>query len=104
MTGEVFVRPDRYVVSLLPEAHNDHHLFAVHAEYRGPGVWAVTRMRDCLGADGQWDFEPSPSSREDDWLASHRFDLATALRLAREVAPTVVCNGRTAAEVAGKAR
>jgi hypothetical protein len=36
-----------------------------------------------------------PSEREDDWLDTHRFDLDTALKLAKEQAPLVTVNGYT---------
>lgn len=42
-------------------------------------------------------------SREDDWLAAHRFDLDTALKLAREAAPHVTVNGRTVADALTRA-
>lgn len=71
-------------------------------EDRGNGQWAVTRPRRCLGVDGEWDWEPIPSEREDDWLAAHRFDLATALALAKQAAPTVAVNGITAAQAAAR--
>ena len=41
---------------------------------------------------------PSPSGREDDWLATHRFDLDTALNLAKEAAPKLTTNGFTVAD------
>jgi hypothetical protein len=39
-----------------------------------------------------------PHGRSAAWLAAHRFDLDTALRLAQAAAPTVTVNGRTAAD------
>lgn len=98
------VQPTCYNVSLLPEDHTDAHVFALEVEYRGRGQWAVTWMRDCLSADGEWDFEPNPSSRDDGWLGRHRFDLETALELARQYAPQVTVNGIRAADVARWAR
>jgi hypothetical protein len=59
-------------------------------------------MRQCLSIDGQWHFEPSPSNRDDDWLTAHRFDLDTALSMAREAALNVRCNGASAREVAAQ--
>jgi hypothetical protein len=85
-----------YTYAALPEGHRSRRYFTVHVRYRGAGTWAVMLgERECLGADGRWDYEPSPSNREDDWLATHRFDLATAQRLAREVAPKLSVNGWT---------
>ena len=67
-------------------------------ERRNADLWAVCRRGECLGADGEWDYEPLPSSRTDEWKASHRFPLEHALRLARFYAPSVVACGMTAAE------
>ncbi len=39
-----------------------------------------------------------PSERDDDWLDAHRFDLDTALMLAKEAAPKVTVNGFTVAD------
>lgn len=102
-TAEPTIRPVTYAVSLLPEDHRDAHLFEVRVEARAqrnaPDLWAVAWMGRCLGADGEWDYEPIPSSRTDEWLAEHRFDLATAQRLAKQAAPNVEVNGRTAAAI-----
>jgi hypothetical protein len=94
---EPTVRPTRYEVNCLPEEDINARLFALTVEYRGRELWAVRRgtFHDCLGVDGTWDHEPNPSNRDDDWLAAHRFDLDTALRLAKEAAPKVTVNGWT---------
>jgi hypothetical protein len=83
-----------YTVSCLPYDDIDSEAFSIKVDYAGHGRWAV-RLRGswCLGADGGWCHEPIPSSREDAWLATHRFDLDTALRLAKEQAPLVKVNG-----------
>jgi hypothetical protein len=62
------------------------------------GKWAVRRGKRCYDADGVWDWEPLPSSRTDEWLANYRFDLETALRIAKEVASEVKVNGYTVAD------
>jgi hypothetical protein len=85
-----------YEVSILLEGDTNRSLFVITVQYRGEGRWAVTRHGSCLGADGEWSWESIPSEREDAWLAAHRFDLDTALRLARAAAPHVVVNGHTA--------
>jgi hypothetical protein len=71
--------------------------FNLKVEYRGDDKWAVLR-----GTDGLWDWESNPSSRTDEWLATHHFDLDAALDLARQHAPQVKVNGRTAAEAAAR--
>ncbi|MEV6146390.1 hypothetical protein [Streptomyces sp. NPDC051992] len=85
-----------YEVSILPEGDINRHVFAITVEYRGVGRWAVTRHGSCLGTDGEWAQGVKPYDRGDDWLTTHRFDLDTALRLARDAAPHIVVNGHTA--------
>ena len=103
---DVFVRPTQYVVSVFPDwlredraAASDASAWDVRIEERSAGKWAVVRGSCCLGADGEWVFEPSPSNREDEWLATHRFDIKEATRLAVEAAPHVIVNGLTATQV-----
>jgi len=49
--------------------------------------WAVRRMgRAVLNVDGQWEHEPLPSSRSDEFLARTRFDLETAWAMAEKAA------------------
>ncbi|WP_431980041.1 hypothetical protein [Streptomyces qinglanensis] len=92
------VQPTRYVVSCLPGDDTDRHLFSIQVEYRGRDRWAVVRHGQCLTADGFWDWEHVPSERTDEWLAAHRFDVDTALRLAREAAPLITVNGFTVSD------
>ncbi|MFI9344973.1 hypothetical protein ACIG0D_27460 [Streptomyces sp. NPDC052773] len=95
---EPTVQATRYEVSLLPEGDINRLSFTINVEYRGGDRWAVVRHRQCMNAQGEWSWESVPSEREDEWLAEHRFDLDTALRLAKQAAPHVVVNGHTAAE------
>lgn len=104
---EVHVEITQASVSVLPEGHPDRETWGLTVDYRGTvdgeRRFAVTRTRTCLGADGEWDWEPRPSERDDDWCANHRFDWHTAIRLAAEHAPNVTVNGMTAREVASRA-
>lgn len=109
--SETFMRPAGYTVSVFPDWMRDSadmliasesDTWSVSVEWRGRGKWAVYRLGSCLSADGQWDYEPSPSNREDEWLDAHRFDLETALHLAREHAPHVTINGYTAMDILAK--
>jgi hypothetical protein len=92
-------RITHYAVSCLPEDHDARFSMTITVEWRGRDLWAVMRHGEALGADGKWDYEPSPSNREDDWLTTHRFDLDTALRLAEEAAPKLTVNGYTVTEL-----
>jgi hypothetical protein len=98
-TPEVFVRQTSYEVSCLPEDNVNARHFTLKVEYRGRGLWCVTDGFFCLGKEGDWEYEPMPSEREDGWLETHRFDLDTALELAKGFAPKLTINGKTAAEV-----
>lgn len=90
------VQPTEYVVNCLPEDDWDGHAFALTVRYRGEGRWAVQRGEHaCLGTDGEWADGVKPYGRGDDWLAAHRFDLDTALELAKAAAPLVTVNGFT---------
>jgi len=96
---EPTVRATGYEVSLLPEGDINRLSYTISVEYRGGDRWAVVRHRQCMNAAGEWSWESVPSEREDEWLAEHRFDLDTALRLAKKAAPHVVVNGHTAVDV-----
>jgi hypothetical protein len=46
-------------------------------------VWAIRCMQRCLNQDGFWEWEPLPSSRDDEFKARTRYPLNRALDLAR---------------------
>jgi hypothetical protein len=99
VTPDPTVRATRYEVSCLPEDHEAAPHFTITVEWRGNDQWAVTRYGDCFGTDGEWDYEPRPSSRTDEWKNTHRFDLATALDLAKQQAQLITVRGKTAADL-----
>ncbi|MEV5451646.1 hypothetical protein [Streptomyces sp. NPDC052535] len=95
-TPQPTVTAVEYTINCLPDDDLDSHLFEVRVQYRGAGRYAVIRGGDmCLGADGTWDHGAKEYDRGDDWLNAHRFDLDTALSLAKEQAPLVTVNGHT---------
>jgi hypothetical protein len=98
----IHMRLTELTVSAVPESSINHYAYAVTVQWRGEETYAVTHLGHCLGADGTWDYERRPSSREEDWRATHRFDYETAVRLAVEAAPRVVVNGRTALEAVAR--
>jgi hypothetical protein len=98
-----WARVRSYDVSIWPDEIEclDSETWKLAVEYRGRGLWAVTRgryTRACLSKAGKWDWEILPSERDDEWLAGHRFTLDEALAVAAEHAPNVTINGMTAAE------
>jgi hypothetical protein len=117
---EPVVQPAKYLVSCLPEGHDDCFLFTIQVEYRGNGLWAVKQRSQTLGSDGTWswgfrwsegDREPATDTEmesfdkeQQEWLAEHRFDHDTALRLAREHAPRLAYRGYTVTDALNEAR
>jgi hypothetical protein len=93
-----YIQATRYEVSLFPEDAEPRRHFTITIEWRGTDSWAVLDGPYCLGRDGEWEYEPLPSNRDDEWIAAHRFDLDTAQRLAKQAAPHLTVNGRTALE------
>jgi hypothetical protein len=112
---EPTVQVTRYSVKALPEGVADRDLFGITVEPRTEG-WAVLRGEHrSLGADGTWswgyrwkdgDREPATDEEWDDyhqgyaaWLGDHRFDEATAIKLAKEAAKHVRVSGWTVERV-----
>ncbi|MDG4799033.1 hypothetical protein [Micromonospora sp. WMMD980] len=87
----------------LPEDNINHDIYAVTVTWRGGEQYAVKRHSQVLGADGEWDYEPSPSNRNDEWIATHRFDYDTACRLAMEACQHITVNGLTVADALARA-
>jgi hypothetical protein len=86
----------RYAVSVIPDGHPLRRHFTITVDYRGEHRWAVLYEGSAMSRDGGADHEPLASNRDEEWLAAHRFAEDEALALARELAPQVRCNGRTA--------
>lgn len=113
------VQATAYLVSCLPEGDEQRH-FSVTVEYRGDGRWGVFRHAHCcLGADGEWSYGYSWGDRHgpatdaewdaynagrDAWIDAHRFDLDTALDLARAAAPLLTVNGHTVSDALRRER
>ena len=45
---------------------------------RAPESWAIRAGSSCMSTTGEWDIEPMPSDRTDEWLANHRWPSAAA--------------------------
>jgi hypothetical protein len=111
---EPIVETTGYLVSCLPEGHEERWTFAVRVANRGEGLWSVQRRGQYVDANGTpspgfaWSGglgEPATEAEMDSfdkeqavWLAAHRFDHDTALRLARALAPHLTYRGRTVAD------
>lgn len=94
-----------YEVSIWPEdcSGMDSAMYCCSVVHVGYGNWTVRRGNasgdaPVLGTDGEWHYEHLPSGRTAKELDEHRFDLETALKLARDMAPRVTVNGRAAVE------
>ncbi|WP_093803942.1 hypothetical protein [Streptomyces sp. Wb2n-11] len=93
------VKAVEYTVNCVPDDGIDGNLFEIRVQYRGAERYAVTRHgQQCLGADGTWDQGVKEYDRGLDWLNAHRFDLDTALEMAKQAAPFVTVNGFTVAD------
>jgi hypothetical protein len=95
---EPTVRVTRYEVSCLPQNNVNADLFTLSVEERSPGRWAVLRGGMCYDADGVREFESMSTGRTDEFIARFRFDLDTALELAKRIAPTMKVNRHTVAD------
>jgi hypothetical protein len=93
---KIYEEPTEYKVCCLPLDRKGAYHFTITVAWRGNDRWAVINSYGyCLGTDGQWDYEPSNSNREDDWLETHRYELDEALKLARREAPNAKVMGYT---------
>lgn len=96
---QVTVHPTRYVVTVLGEdyeTYDNWYMFVVTVQYRGRGRWGVyqgaydhSSLPTSLSADGEWELEGVEEREDVEWPTRHRFDLDTALALARKFAPDV---------------
>lgn len=89
-----------YQVTHLNPDSEEGIIWGVTVEYRGPDQWAVCSHRRCLNSNGEMEHESLPSSRTDEFKASTRFDLHTALAMAEDYADRLVMNGMTWRDVA----
>lgn len=86
----VLVAVIRYAVSLFATSSTEHRYFTLYVEERRAG-WIVHDGHQYYGPRGQREYSES---------TAHRFpDPDTALALARDEAPRITVNGRTALDV-----
>jgi len=97
--SEPTVQITAYTVSCFPLDDIDGNSWDLRVEYCGRGRWAVRWLgQQCADAGGNFEWEPSNSSRTDEFLDAHRFSLDEALRIAKAAAPGVILNGMTPAD------
>jgi hypothetical protein len=93
MDNEIRVEATTYTICGLPEDDPDSLIWSIEVQHRGRDQWAVIHLGECWNfRTKHWDWEPSPSNRDDKFIKNHRRDKATALRVATEVYPTLVVN------------
>lgn len=89
-----------YRVSAAPLDDREGARFALIVRWNRTDTWMVTdgaHPPDYMGADGRWSWETDDEHTEG-WRDAYKFDLPTALRIARDAAPKVTVNGRTWSE------
>lgn len=52
---------------------------SVKIEKRSEGKWCVIFLSQVLNREGEWEYEPLPSGRDDDFIARTRFTLKEAV-------------------------
>jgi hypothetical protein len=88
------VKAIKYRVCGLNDDDPDSNAWSLTVEWRGPGdSWAVKHHAYCLSSNGDWDPEPTPSERTEQWRATHRFTKHMAMALALERYPNLINNG-----------
>jgi len=88
------VKAIKYRICGLDDNDVDSSIWSLTVEWRGPGdVWAVKHLSKCYCSDGTWDIEPSPSNRDDEYKATHRFTKHEAMAIALQHYPSLIVNG-----------
>src|SRR6185503_10161215 len=61
-------------LELASEFELDSNITVCRRRQRGGSImWAVRRAGFCLAKDGEWEWEPLPSSRDEEFLSRCRF-------------------------------
>lgn len=58
-------------------------------QIKGPDLWAVRQFGNVLNKQGEWEFEPMPSNRDDEFMTRCRFVGHIAAIAAAKAAPAV---------------
>lgn len=100
---EAVIRIAKYAVSCLPRTHRSYWHFTVWVVERAPSEWEVRADGTVHDADGNPSWGPLPLEDREAWQARHRFDLDTAVEIAKQIAPTLTVNGVTVADILARA-
>lgn len=73
------MRPTQYVVSDRIDGHISDRVL-IEDRSRDGTSWVIFCRGHTLAADGVWEYEPQPSSRTPDYIASNRYPTAEAAR------------------------
>ena len=65
-----------YAIPVSDKRYADEILIQRSRQIEGPPLWAVRLNGDCLNKSGEWEWEPMPSSRDDEFLDRCRFPTA----------------------------
>ena len=71
LTGTIFMFPDQFA-----DFHNPNRIefHRMNSPFYAGEKWAVRLYGNCLNHDAEWEWEPMPSSRDDEFYARCRFD------------------------------
>ena len=67
-----------YVIEGLPAYRGSDDIRIARSKLDARVVWAVRHQGNCLNKQGEWEYEPQPSSRDEAFFARCRFDSAEA--------------------------
>ena len=70
LVGTVFMFPDQFADF---NNHNRVEFHRMNSPFYAGEKWCVRRRGDCLNHDAEWEWEPSPSNRNDEFYARCRF-------------------------------
>jgi hypothetical protein len=84
--GADYLPPETREIEIAGETWiaNYPHVYIERRGHSDEDIWVISYMGCCLGPDGEWEWEPQPSSRSDEFLERHRFTLDEAFGLCRE--------------------
>ena len=58
---------------LVYELDKDHYGHPITLEWRGDGTWAICHLGSVYSRNHEWEYEPNPSSRSDEFIARTRY-------------------------------